>query len=48
MTLHLVAVFINTPKKVSTAMHIEHDSLPLVSRLLTLIVISFHLNPFRP
>lgn len=46
MSLHLVPMFIDTPKEVCPAMHIQHDSGPLIIRFPSLIIVGFHLNPF--
>ena len=46
MSLHLIPMLIHTPKEVRTAMHIQHDSLPFISRLLPLFIVRSHLDPF--
>lgn len=45
MPLHLVPVLIDTTKEVSTPVHIEHDSVSLLSRSLPLLLIGLHFNP---
>jgi len=46
MSLHLIPMLIRTPKEVSTAVHIKHDSPSGIISLLPLLMICSHLYPF--
>lgn len=46
MSLHLIPMLIHTSKEIGTTMHIQHHPLPTVPRLLPLMIVRSHLNPF--
>jgi hypothetical protein len=45
MSLHLISMFVDTSKEVSSAVDVQHDTLPFIAALFALIGIRLHLNP---